>query len=140
MALIDILVGGIAGSLLAWWVLMAILVFFGVYVYFAFAWRVIARKLNYNRPWFAWIPFLNVAMVLQLGRFHWAWVFLSLIPVLGWLALGVLLIIASWRIFEQRMYPGWFSLSTLVPQIGGILYMIAIGFVAWKDRKEPMFK
>ena len=75
-------------------------------------------------------------MVLELGSFHWAWIFLVLIPILGWIALMVLLIIATWRIFEKRKYPGWYSLSMIIPKVGGILYLIAIGFVAWKNQKK----
>jgi|TARA_Y100000310_G_scaffold256634_1_gene264470 hypothetical protein len=34
------------------------------------------------------IPFANSAMRLQLGKkFHWAWVFLYLIPIIGWIAI-----------------------------------------------------
>jgi hypothetical protein len=77
-------------------------------------------------------------MILQLGEFHWALIFLFLIPILGWIALSVLIIIAMWRIFEKRKYPGWFSLSLILPKIGGVLYLIIIGFVAWKDRKKPI--
>ena len=75
-------------------------------------------------------------MILQLGGFHWAWIFLILIPFLGWIPLAVLFIIANWRIFEKRKYPGWFSLSMIIPEVGCILYGVAIGFVAWKDNKR----
>ncbi len=73
-------------------------------------------------------------MILQLGGFHWAWVFLVLIPIAGWLALLALIIIATWKIFERKKYPGWFSLSMILPHVGGILYLVAIGFVAWKKK------
>lgn len=110
-----------------------------IYVYFSLAWMTIAKKLKYKKAWLAWIPVANLAMMLQLGRFHWAWVFLILIPVFGWVALVVLIIISTWRIFEKRKYPGWFSLSVIIPGVGGILYFAAIGFVAWKDRKKRLF-
>ena len=112
-----------------------ILIMLAFYVYFSFAWMTIAKKLKYKRPWLAWIPIANIAMMLQLGSFHWAWIFLVLIPILGWIPLFVLMIISTWRIFEKRKYPGWFSLSLIIPQIGGILYLVAIGFVAWADKK-----
>jgi len=96
----------------------------------------IARKLKFRRAGIAWIPIVKGAMILHLGRFHWAWIFLILIPIAGWIALLVLLIIANWRIFEERRYPGWFSLSMIIPQIGHVLYLIAIGFVAWADKKK----
>ena len=130
----EIAFGGIMGALIAIGVVIAILFMVASYVYFALAWSAIAKKLKYKRPWLAWIPFANLAMILQLGKFHWALIFLSLVPILGWIALFVLLIIATWRIFEKRKYPGWFSLSMIIPKVGGILYLIAIGFVAWKDK------
>jgi hypothetical protein len=116
--------------------LLVFLIIIGFYVYFAMAWMTIAKKLKYKKAWLAWIPFANVSMILQLGGFCWAWIFLFLIPVAGWIALLVLMIIATWRIFEKRKYPGWFSLSMIIPKLGGILYLIAIGFVAWADRKK----
>lgn len=127
-------IGGVAGTLIAFGIIFVILFALAVYAYFAFAWMTIARKLKFRNPWIAWIPVANLSMILHLGRFHWAWIFLILIPILGWIALIVLGIIATWRIFETRNYPGWFSLSALIPEIGGILYLVAIGFVAWKDK------
>jgi|TARA_Y100000310_G_C20441798_1_gene696484 hypothetical protein len=115
------------------------LVIAALYVYSSMAWMTIAKKLKYKRAWLAWIPIANLAMMLQLGRFHWAWVFLVLIPLFGWVALGVLVIISTWRIFEKRKYPGWFALSIIIPSIGGTLYLIIIGFVAWKDRRKMLF-
>lgn len=138
-AVSNILVGGAITGLVALGILIATIIILGIYIYFAFAWKTIADKLRYKKSWLAWIPFANLAMILQIGKFHWAWIFLILIPILGWIALLVLLIIAQWRIFERRKYPGWFSLSTVIPQIGGVLYLIVIGLVAWQDRKKMLF-
>ncbi|MEK6844304.1 MAG: hypothetical protein AABX83_02655 [Nanoarchaeota archaeon] len=129
-------VGGFVGALIAIGILFAVTVLIGFYVYFALAWQTIAKKMKYRRSWLAWIPVANIAMMLSLGGFHWAWIFLILIPILGWIALFVLLIISTWRIFEKRKYPGWFSLSMLIPKVGTILYLVAIGFVAWKDKSR----
>jgi len=127
--------GGLLGGLVVLGITIAIFFTIGIYVYSSLAWYTIAKKLKYKEAWLAWIPIINIAMFLQLGGFHWAWIFLILIPVLGWIALFVLVIIATWRIFEKRKYPGWFSLSIIIPKIGGILYLIAIGFVAWGKKK-----
>ena len=91
--------------------------------------------MKYKNLWLAFIPIANLSMILSFGRFHWAFVFLILIPIFGWIALFVLLVIAHWRIFEKRKYPGWFSLSLIIPEIEFILYLISIGFLALgKDR------
>lgn len=127
--------GGLIGGLIVLGITIAILFGIAIYVYFALAWKTIAKKLNNKKSWLAWIPIANLALILQLGGFHWAWIFLILIPILGWIALFVLIIIATWRIFEKRKYPGWFSISMIIPKVGGILYLIAIGFVAWGKKK-----
>ena len=128
--------GGIVGALIGIAIAFAILVFLAIYIYFAIAWQTIARKLKYKKSWLAWIPVANLSMILHLGRFHWAWIFLILIPIIGWIALFVLLIIATWRIFESRGQPGWFSLSMIIPKVGAILYLIAIGIVAWSTKRK----
>lgn len=134
--LTDSFAGGvIGGAILALGITLAIIIFAAVYVYTALAWSAIAKKLKYKFPWLAWIPFANLSMMLQLGGFSWAWVFLMLVPVLGWIGLMVLLIIATWKVFEKRKYPGWFSLSILIPQVGYILYLVAIGLAAWSDKR-----
>ncbi len=124
----------VGGALAGVGIFVALLFVAIFYVYHAIAWSTIAKKLKHPYPWLAWIPFGGTALRLQLGGFHWALTFLYLVPVLGWLALFVLNIIAVWKAFERRSYPGWFSLSMIIPQVGGILYLIAIGFVAWKDK------
>lgn len=135
--------GGILGALMAFlaaFMIVAIIAGIAIYVYASLATYTIAKKLGYKNAWLAWIPFANIAMILELGEFHWAWVFLILIPILGWLALGVLSYIAMWRIFEKRKYPGWLSLITIgcaIPYLcvlAFVGYMIVLGLVAWKDK------
>lgn len=131
--------GGALGSLLVIGIAVMLLLVLAFYVYTSMAWQKIAKKLKYKKSWLAWIPIVRWSMILQLGSFHWAWVFLVFIPILGWIALFVLLIISKWRIFEKRKYPGFFSLAIIFPQIGGLLNLIVLGFVAWKDRKKKLF-
>lgn len=130
--------GVLGGVVLALGIIVSMVILAAFYVYIALALQTIAKKLKYKKSWLAWIPIANLAMILQIGRFHWAWIFLMFIPVIGWVALTVLLVIANWRIFEQRKYPGWYSLSLVLPEVGGILYLIAIGFVAWRDKKKKV--
>jgi hypothetical protein len=118
---------------------VALFIGLAVYIYLALAWMTIASKLKHKHPWLAWIPFANIALVLQLGGFHWAWIFLVLVPVLGWLAIAVMAIVSVWRIYEKRRYPGWLALiyiGSFIPLlnfIAGIANLVIIGLVAWKD-------
>src|SRR3989338_7246824 len=127
------------GALIAGAIVLFILIAVAIWIYTSLAWATIGKKLRHKNPWLAWIPFARTALVLSLGKFHWAWAFLWLIPIVGWAVLAVLCIIAHWRIFEIRNYPGWLALipiASVIPLIGGlagIAYLIILGFVAWKD-------
>lgn len=163
----DALTGGLLALFAGFFVFLVIFVL-AIYVYNSLAWAAIGKKLKYKRPWLAWIPIANIAMIFQMGGFHWAWIFLAIIPIIGIIismvfmvlgklllayalmmllviipaiACGVMLLIATWRIFEKRKYPGWLALSPLlsvIPFVGGFVATIAqlviIGLVAWKNR------
>ena len=130
------------GALIAGAIVLFILIAVAIWIYTSLAWATIGKKLKHKNPWLAWIPFARTGLVLSLGKFHWAWVFLYLIPILGWTVLAVLCIIARWKIFEIRNYPGWMALipiASIIPLIGGlagIAYLIILGIVAWKDAKK----
>lgn len=119
-------------------IVLAVIIGVVLYVYTSLVWYTIAKRLKYKPAWLAWIPIANGAMILQMGKFHWAWIFLVLIPVLGWIALFVLLVISMWRIFEKRKFPAWLALVPVlgcVPALGflaSIAFLIILGFVAWK--------
>jgi len=124
-------------SALLW---LGILIGILLYIYTSLTLYTIGKKLKYKYSWLAWIPGANIAMLLQIGGFHWALVFLLLIPILGWIAVAVLGYIALWRIYEKRKYPGWLSLISIVsiiPFLGiaaMLAHLIIIGIVAWKDK------
>ena len=120
-------------------IITVLLLLAALYVYTSYSWYTILRKLKYENAWLAWIPLVNVIPILEVGGFHWGWFFLIFIPILGWIALAVMAIISVWRIFEMRKYPGWFSLAAIIPQIGSIISLIVLGFVAFKDRKKMLF-
>ncbi len=137
-------INGVALGALTAGIIVFVLVFLAAfYIYHALAWQKIARKQKHKHPWLAWIPFASTSLKLQLGNFHWAWVFLWLIPILGWIALVVLLTIAIWRIFEKEKYPGWLSLSYVLSSINGIFmiaYLVILGIVAWAKPKNKSKK
>jgi hypothetical protein len=136
----EMFLSGALGALAGVAIVLSLFLGIAIYVYWALAWSKIFRDLKYKRDWLAWIPIAQIAPILQLGGFHWAWIFIILVPLFGWLALFVLIIISTWRIFEKKKHPGWLSLSMIIPRIGGVLYLIAIGFVAWQNKKPKRKK
>jgi hypothetical protein len=135
----EMLLGGFIGTLAVGVLIFVAILIAAIYVYHALAWQTIGKKQKYKRPWLAWIPFANISMILQMGRYHWAWVFLFLVPILGWIAILVLITIAMWRIFEKTSYPAWLSLSYPLAGILRfffIIYMVIIGLIAWGNMKK----
>ena len=129
---INIISGGMAGALLAMSIMFFVSFTVAIYVYTAFAWMTIAKKMRCEKYWLAWIPIANFFLLPILLKKKWTWGFMVLAPI----ANIVFFIIWTWKIFELRKYPGWLSLSVLIPRVGGILYLIAIGFVAWQKKKK----
>jgi len=133
--MVDFGVGSIIG-LLAGLVVFIVLLSIALYVYYAFVWMTIARKLKYKYPWLAWIPIANFFLVPILAKKDWTWGFIFLVPI----ANVVFFFIWTWNIFEQRKYPGWLALIPLagfVPVVGGLAglaYLVVLGLVAWKDK------
>jgi len=129
-------------AVLAGFLLVIALIFFaGLYIFKSLAFSTIARKLKYDKPWLAWIPFADICLVLILGGYNWALIFLLFLPIVGWLGLAILLFAAMWKIYERRKYPGYLALLPLlgfVPVVGsfvGLASLVVLGFVAWKDNK-----
>lgn len=128
---VDIVVGGVIAAFALASISFILIMTFGVYIYLSMSWMTIAKKLKSKRWFLAWIPFARTGLVLKLDGFHWAWAFLYLVPVIGWFALLIITIVAKWRIFEKRKFPGWLALFILIPQAGIIAHAIILGFVAW---------
>jgi len=132
------LIVGFVAKMLILGLLVLLAIFLAVWIYHSIVWMKIAKKQKHKKPWLAWIPIANISLILEMGGFHWAWVFLILIPIAGWIALLVLTTISIWNVFAKAKYPGWLSLTytlTMIPfvSVGALIaYMIIIGFVAWK--------
>lgn len=133
--MVDFGVGSMIG-LLAGLIVLIVLLSIALYVYYAFVWMTIARKLKYKKAWLAWIPIANFFLVPILAKKHWTWGFMFLVPI----ANIVFFFIWTWNIFEQRKYPGWLALIPLagfIPVVGGLAslaYLVVLGLVAWKDQ------
>jgi len=118
-------------------IFLILLIAVAVYVYTAFVWMTIAKKLKYDKPWLAWIPVANFFLFPILAKKNWVWGFILLVPIVNM----VFLIIWTWNIYEQRKYPGWLSLApiiSIIPAIGflgAIAQFVIWGLVAWSDRK-----
>ena len=57
------------------------LLFVLVYAFFAYCLSAIARKTGQSdRAWWAWVPIMQVLLILKSAGVEWWWIFLFLIP------------------------------------------------------------
>ena len=108
-----------------------LVIFLAMYVYAALALQTIAKRLNNEKAWLAWIPIANIYLITQLVGIPGWWtliVFAQIIPFVGALAfLGVMGWIL-WLLAEKLNHPGWMGLLLLVPVVNlVVLWMLAWG-------------
>ncbi len=96
-----------------------------LYVYFALALQTIAKKTNTENAWLAWIPIVNVILMLNVAKKPLWWFILCLIPIVS----IVIFIIVWMAIAEARGKPGWWGILLIVPVVG----LIVPGYLAWSD-------
>ena len=99
--------------------------FLVMYVYHALALQTIATKTNTENPWLAWIPILNIILMLNIAKKPVWWILLFLIP----LANIVIYVILWMGIAEARNKPNWWGILTIVP----VVNLIVPGYLAWSD-------
>lgn len=81
------------------------------YVVLAVSLMVIAKKDGLDNGWFAWIPILNVILMMQIAAVDWWYFLLLLVPCVN----IIVWVYIWWQICESRGRPGVLSLLMLVP-------------------------
>ncbi len=104
---------------------MALLVAGIFYIYVSLALQTIAKKTQTENAWMAWIPIVNVFLMLSIaGKPLW-WFILCLIPLVN-----IIILIVVWMgIAEARSKPSWWGILTIVPFVG----IIVPGYLAWSE-------
>lgn len=103
-----------AGSFLVW---------VAIYVYTSLAYYTIATKLNYENPWMAWVPFVNLWMMVELAQKEFWWFILFFLPIVN-LAAAVVITMA---IAERVGKPSWWGILVIVPFVN----LAVPGVLAW---------
>ncbi|MBI5728671.1 MAG: hypothetical protein HY983_00290 [Candidatus Magasanikbacteria bacterium] len=84
-----------------------------MYVYMSYALQVMARKTGTPNRWLAWIPVINVFLLVKVaGKSYW-WVLLFLIPFVN----IVIAVIVYMTIAERLNKPAWVGVLIIVPFI-----------------------
>ena len=102
-----------------------VLLFVVFYVYMALALSTIAKKTNTENAWLAWIPIINIILMLNIAKKPVWWIILCFIPLVN----IVIMIIVWMAIAEARGKPNWWGILMIVPFVN----LIVPGYLAWAD-------
>lgn len=118
--------GEMAGLAFAGAFLFIFFLFFAAfYVYMALALSTIAKKTNTENPWLAWIPIVNIVLMLNIAKKPIWWIILCFVPLVN-----IVIIIIVWMaIAEARGKPNWWGILMIVPFVN----LIVPGYLAWAD-------
>jgi hypothetical protein len=95
------------------------------YVYFALAFQTIANKTGTPNAWLAWIPIVNIFLMLGVAKKPMWWFILFLIPLVN-----IIMAVIVWMaIAEACQKPNWWGILTIVP----VANLIVPGYLAWAD-------
>jgi hypothetical protein len=96
-----------------------------IYVYMALCLQTIAKKTNTENAWLAWIPIVNIILMLNIAKKPLWWIILFLVPLVN-LVIGIIVWMA---IAEARGKPSWWGILLIVP----VVNIIVPGYLAFSD-------
>jgi len=102
-----------------------LVIFAAIYVYMALAFSTIAKKTNTPNPWWAWVPILNIILLINIAKKPVWWVVLFFVPIVS----IVIAIIVMMGVAEARNKPNWWGILMIVPFVN----FIVPGYLAWSD-------
>lgn len=93
------------------------------YIYFSLALQTIARETNVKDAWLAWIPLVNIVLMLNIAKKPVWWIILFFVPLINL----VITVVVWMAIAKARQKPGWLGILILVP----LMNLIVPGYLAW---------
>ena len=114
---------------------LLIFLFSGIvlYVFFGITQQKTAQRLGLEKSWHAWVPILSTIQLFKMGDQNPLLILLSLVPVIGQLALTVLSIMVYCKIAEKLEYDKLFGLLPLIPVGAFVMW----GMFAWGKKSIP---
>lgn len=114
-------VTGIMGGMM----IVSVIICIGFYAFFALILMTIANKTSTPNAWMAWIPILNIILMLSVAKKPMWWIILFFVPIAN-----VVITILLWMaIAEARNKPSWWGVMIIVP----VANIIFPALIAWMD-------
>ncbi len=99
-----------------------------IYIYMAICLIKIAKKTGTAHAWFAWIPILNIILMINAAKKPMWWIIMFFIPFVN-----IIFSILIWMgLAEAVKKPGWLGILTIIP----IVNLIIIGYLAFSKMDE----
>lgn len=109
----------------ATWATIILVVFLAMYAFFAFCFMKIAEKTGTENGWWAWIPILNLLLMLKIADRPMWWIILFIVP---FVSLVIALVVGA-DICKACGKSPWLTLGMLIPLVNfGV-----IGYLAFSD-------
>lgn len=97
------------------------------YVYMGLTLMTIAKKLNHESPWLAWIPLANIYLMVKLADLSGWMMLLMFVPLVN-----IGLAVYIWmKMAERRGFEMWLGILMIVP----VAQLIIPGYLAWAEPK-----
>ena len=96
-----------------------------LYAFAAFCFMKIAQKTNTPNGWWAWIPILNILLMLNIAKKPLWWIVLLIIPLVN----IVIAILVLAEICKARGKPAWWVVGFFIP----VVNLILLGALAFSD-------
>lgn len=103
------------------WIVMIVL-----YIYIALCLYKIGKKVNAENPWFAWIPILNIILVIQIAKRPIWWIILMLIPFVN-IVIGIIVMIDFLKALGK---PAWWVILMMIP----VVQLVIWGILAFEKK------
>lgn len=105
--------------------LLLVIVGLAVYIYAAYCVYMIAKKTNTENAVLAWIPVVNLYLMVKIAKVSMWWLLGLLIPYLNIIAIAYV----WWKISEIRNRPGWWGIVMLISPVN----LVLLYFLAFKE-------
>lgn len=108
----------------------AVALVLAVYVFAAYVVMTIASKLGVENSWMAWVPILNVYLIVKMaGKPGW-WLVLFLVPIVNFF-IGIYV----WMLIsERRGRPQYWGVLMIVP----VLNIVLMAMLAFTEAEHPV--
>ncbi|MFW6015537.1 MAG: hypothetical protein ACOCRK_03805 [bacterium] len=121
-------------------IIVFILIMLVIYIYMAIALMKIADRTGTPNGWFAFIPFLNIYLLTQIGGVSGLWtlsIFLIIIPYLGIPVIIVVFAFFFWKVAEARNRPGWWGIIIAIVPIVNLAMIFILAWEGGNNTTKP---